>query len=907
VTRPARRRVVRRDAVFVAAALIATLSALGDPRVSGEPVPPHHSVIIDVSDSAVAVAGADRLPEWAGDVAAGLPGPATVSVVAMAASARLVIAPEPLPELDDAGGREQLRARVTEAVQRAIAAADGRGTRVDLAFETAVARRPAGVDPRAVTVHWLTDGRAGDADLRRLRAAAQRLGTAMRAIPITPGADRQANIAVRRPAVADRAAVGRTLLATAEVIGPPGATIELHATLDDASLAATRIATPGADSVPDGHARRLTLPAGGRAVVSVRIPAATAPGLRRISIEAITPAAADALPGDNRVVLGTIADAPRIVAITPGGEPTLFTRLLAELRPQLQPDLLAPADAPLSADDWIGTTTVIIDGVPRHELGGDPAAAAAADAALARAVRDFGLNLLMAGGPGAFGAGGYIDSAIAPVLPVRCDPNDTVPIVVTAAVDTSASMAEGMKWDRVVTALDRLAGEMQPRDRLIVHAFSDDATGLFVDVTGMSGAARAAALGRALAGVTPAGRTNLAAAFDAVTTPRDEVDGAAQLGLVLTDGEPTAGPETLDAERLGRLRDLAAGGFHLGLVATGSAQSAPFVAELAARSATWPLPGRDRVRVIPVADFAALPAAFLDLLRRARGPLTAPIRAGGYAVADPAGDVIDRGRLRSYARTAPWRPADGVDAQILATAVADDPAAAEPLVAVRQLGSGATTAAIMVPFDAPHQLGDALGTGPGTAVEAGRALARHVPAAVDAATRPRPAVPWRSQSESDGESVTVVLDFPPGREPPAPPRLWRADDPPDAAGLPLPQVAPGRYAASLPALPDAATVTIRAAGAVETLVLAPQQPREWRNLGVDPAGCALLDLPGPAPRGPALRTATGGAPLAPWLAAVAALLVVAVFLPPGGKTPRSADLRGPAAPHRPISRLDSAI
>jgi uncharacterized membrane protein len=93
-----------------------------------------------------------------------------------------------------------------------------------------------------------------------------------------------------------------------------------------------------------------------------------------------------------------------------------------------------------------GYDAVVLANIPRYALTDDQ------DRTLHAYVHDLGGGLVMLGGPQSFGAGGWIDSAVARVLPVKLDPPQSrqMPRGALALIMHSSEMPQGNYWGQKV-------------------------------------------------------------------------------------------------------------------------------------------------------------------------------------------------------------------------------------------------------------------------------------------------------------------------------------------------------------------------------------------------------------------------------------------------------------------------
>ena len=134
-------------------------------------------------------------------------------------------------------------------------------------------------------------------------------------------------------------------------------------------------------------------------------------------------------------------------------------------------DLRQPGNLAFSLDQLAGYDGVILSDVPAHQLG-EP---------LMNMLRDYidklGGGLLMLGGPGSFGTGGYYRTPIEETLPVRLkapDEEEKQSAAVAIVMDRSGSMA-GEKLEMAKSAAIATAEVLGRNDSIGVWAFDSEA------------------------------------------------------------------------------------------------------------------------------------------------------------------------------------------------------------------------------------------------------------------------------------------------------------------------------------------------------------------------------------------------------------------------------------------------
>lgn len=211
------------------------------------------------------------------------------------------------------------------------------------------------------------------------------------------------------------------------------------------------------------------------------------------------------------------------------------------------PSLLPPDLLGLEAYDL-----VVLVNVPRDAMDMD------ADERLSAYVRDLGGGLIVTGGREALGAGGWRESAIESVLPVRLDVADDLiepQVAVVLVLDSSGSMREsvmGSSRSQQAVANDSAAGALEildPKDLVGVIAFSSGAR----EVVPMGPNDRPELARSRIESISSSGGTNIAPALEMASAMLASVEAGAKHVVLLSDGQSQA-PELLP-ELAQRLRD----------------------------------------------------------------------------------------------------------------------------------------------------------------------------------------------------------------------------------------------------------------------------------------------------------------------------------------------------------------
>ncbi|MBX7136429.1 MAG: VWA domain-containing protein [Oligoflexia bacterium] len=155
-----------------------------------------------------------------------------------------------------------------------------------------------------------------------------------------------------------------------------------------------------------------------------------------------------------------------------------------------------------------------------------------------------GGGFVMIGGNRSFGLGGFKDTAIEDVLPVKLAPPQTVKkrlnIAVELILDKSRSMASGSKLEFAKEAGREVIRNLKDDDYVGVIGF--DSAPFEVIKLGQLGEIRESAMER-VGRLFPTGKTNLLPAIDEARRRLEAVDAGRKHMIILTDGQlPDGGP-----------------------------------------------------------------------------------------------------------------------------------------------------------------------------------------------------------------------------------------------------------------------------------------------------------------------------------------------------------------------------
>jgi len=321
-------------------------------------------------------------------------------------------------------------------------------TDIGSAVRFALAALPPG---QAERLALLSDGRATTGDAEGALGLALARGVPIDTVEIAPAARR--DVLVRAIDLPRTARVGER--------------IPVRITLRS-TYAANATLTVSVDGVPASVER--TLPAGDTVLQTEQRFDTTGPHTVRVRVDA---------PGDearenNALDAATVVGPPgrALLVVDDPATATGLAAALARARVDVRPALAASLRPDISA--YRGYDEVILDDVPATRL------TPAVQRALRDAVRLNGLGLLAIGGPNSFSAGGYAHAPIEdalPVLSISSPRRATAPLALMLVLDKSGSMADSIsgveKVDMVKVAASSALDHINDGDSIGVLAFDD--------------------------------------------------------------------------------------------------------------------------------------------------------------------------------------------------------------------------------------------------------------------------------------------------------------------------------------------------------------------------------------------------------------------------------------------------
>lgn len=389
------------------------------------------------------------------------------------------------------------------------------------------------------TVVLLSDGVETHGNARRGAAMLAEQGVAVSVLPFLGGGGGGADAFVREVSAPTAVPAGRPV--TLEVRLGATSPMQAEVMVSEAGVAVS--------------ARNVFIPEGSSRI-AFEVPAGS-PGLRELSVALYSPE--DAVPGNNSGGAVVWVTGPRRVLVVAEG-PSLLPGLLG--RAGFEVESAGPAGLPASTAGLTRYSAVVLDDLPAYRL------APTTMDALESYVRDFGGGFLMVGGPGGFGAGGYLGTPVETILPVDMDVTASLKVPSLAmlfVIDKSGSMgaqnAQGVsKLDLVKEAVLTTVDIMNPLHRVGVLAFDAD----YEWAVPLIQAGRREEIAANLAGLETGGGTLLFEALEEAFLNLAETPAAVKHVIVLSDGL------TGDADFEPLIRDMRGEGISISTVSIGA-------------------------------------------------------------------------------------------------------------------------------------------------------------------------------------------------------------------------------------------------------------------------------------------------------------------------------------------------
>lgn len=452
--------------------------------------------VVDVSDSMTdeAIADAQRLLDeaWKKKDEDDL-----LRVVAFGARAELV------PSADDSETAPRLSRLGPE-----IAA----GTNVQAAMQLAQGLYPPGYLRRMVLV---SDGIETEGDMLGEAQRLRELGIKLFTFANRHGAPKE--IAIRELLVPDGVKVGEPFELRADVhASQPG----------QARLRLLQGGMPnGLDAI-----KTVELSPGSNEVVFrsvVRLPGEVTYELR------LEPLTEDTFADNNRFeVTIDVPGRPSVLYVE--GEPSRAGPLARALESQgFDVDVRAPSAFPASLKELAHFDFLVLSDVPASQVS------ASSQALIERYVREVGGGFLFAGGPNGYGPGGWQNTTVERLLPVRAQAErqkDTPTVALALVIDRSGSMS-GLPIEMAKEAAKATVDTLAPDDRIGVIVF-DSAP---VRAVKMQPARNRARIKADISRIQPGGGTEIFPALDAAYQDLTVTEARRKHVILLTDGRAPSG------------------------------------------------------------------------------------------------------------------------------------------------------------------------------------------------------------------------------------------------------------------------------------------------------------------------------------------------------------------------------
>jgi Ca-activated chloride channel family protein len=255
----------------------------------------------------------------------------------------------------------------------------------------------------------------------------------------------------------------------------------------------------------------------------------------------VTPEGADLFAENNAVSsVAVVPGRPRVLVVDsePGQLSAFAQALFAQ---DFEVEVRGAAAMPRSLAELARNDFVIVSDVPEAQM---PAASVTA---LQQYVRDLGGGFMMAGGPRAFGLGGYQGTAMEDLLPVRMDSErrrDEHTLALALVIDASGSMA-GAKIELAKEAARATAELLGGQDALAVIAFASQPERL----VRMQNASNRTRISQNIGRMQAQGGTSIFPALDAAFQDLLTTTARVKHVILLTDGQTqeTGIPELVQA------------------------------------------------------------------------------------------------------------------------------------------------------------------------------------------------------------------------------------------------------------------------------------------------------------------------------------------------------------------------
>jgi len=262
----------------------------------------------------------------------------------------------------------------------------------------------------------------------------------------------------------------------------------------------------------------------------------------RLDPASIDPAVNRRTENDRAAALGEVRGRPRILLVGTGGDEHLAEALRAD---HLDVVVASGAEVPTSEAEIRAFDLVVFSDVPARAVRPE------ARETVRRYVVDHGGGFLMIGGEHAYGLGGWDETTLASILPVRFEgerQREQPMLALVLVIDKSGSMSSDDKLDLVKEAARATARTLEPSDELGVVAFDSRP----ITLVRLQPAGNRIRIASDIRRLTAGGGTNALPALREAYLQLAGSDARVKHVILLSDGQS---PENGIAALLGDMRD----------------------------------------------------------------------------------------------------------------------------------------------------------------------------------------------------------------------------------------------------------------------------------------------------------------------------------------------------------------